>query len=44
MKNITTIVIEKNVRDKLKSMGTKGDTYNDLIKELIGFDKNDNRA
>ncbi|MHA1836145.1 MAG: DUF7557 family protein, partial [Candidatus Odinarchaeia archaeon] len=32
MKDITTIVIEKKIRDKLKELGKKGETYNDIIK------------
>jgi len=35
MKNITTIVIEKSIRDKLKELGKKGETYNAIIKGLI---------
>jgi predicted CopG family antitoxin len=35
MENITTIVIEKELRDKLKEMGKKGDSYNDIIKRLL---------
>lgn len=35
MKDITTIVIEKIVRDNLKELGKKGETYNDIIKRLI---------
>ena len=35
MENITTIMIEKDVRDALKKMGKKGDTYNDIIRGLL---------
>jgi len=35
MKNITTIVVEKEVRDKLKKLGSKGETYNKIINRLI---------
>jgi len=35
MENITTIVIEKDVRDMLKKLGKKGDTYNDVIRGLL---------
>ncbi len=35
MSEITTIIIEKEVRDKLKEIGKKGETYNDIIKRLI---------
>jgi len=39
MENITTIVIEKTLRDKLKSIGKKGETYNDIIKRLVKYAK-----
>jgi len=35
MNDITTIVIERETRDKLKKIGKKGETYNDIIKRLI---------
>jgi len=35
MEDITTIVVERKVRDKLKELGKKGETYNDIIKRLI---------
>lgn len=35
MKYITTIVIEKDLRDKLLKMGKKGDSYNDIVRELL---------
>jgi len=35
MNDITTIVIERETRDKLKKIGRKGETYNDIIKRLI---------
>ena len=35
MENITTIQVEKEVKDVLKKMGRKGDTYNEIIKRLI---------
>jgi predicted CopG family antitoxin len=31
----TTIQIFEDVKEKLKKMGKKGDTYNDIIKRLI---------
>ena len=31
----TTIVINKETRDGLKKIGQKGQTYDDLIQELI---------
>ena len=30
----TTIQLEEDVRDKLKSFGAKGETYNDIITKL----------
>jgi len=35
MDNITTIVVEKKIRDRLKKLGNKGDSYNDVIKRLL---------
>jgi len=35
MENTTTIQVEKEVKDMLKRMGRKGDTYNEIIKRLI---------
>jgi len=35
MGNTTTIQVEKEVKDILKKMGRKGDTYNEIIKRLI---------
>ena len=35
MKDITTIVVEKKVRNKLKEIGRKNETYNDVIKRLM---------
>ena len=32
----TTIYIDERVRDKLKDMGKKGETYNEIIERLIG--------
>lgn len=31
----TTIQLSKKMRDKLKALGTKGETYDDIIKRLI---------
>ena len=31
----TTIQVEKKVKDLLKSVGRKGETYNDIIVDLI---------
>ena len=35
MDNITKIVVEKKIRDRLKKLGNKGDSYNDVIKRLL---------
>jgi len=35
MDEITTIQVDKELRDILKRMGRKGDTYNDIIRRLI---------
>ena len=32
---MTTIVVTKETRDNLKKLGQKGQTYDDLIQELI---------
>jgi len=39
---ITTIVVAKQTRDDLKKIGHKGQTYDDLICELIKYWKNEN--
>ena len=31
----TTILVEKSTRDNLKALGKKGDSYDDLISELL---------
>ena len=31
----TTIQVDKNIRDLLRSFGRKGDTYNEIISKLI---------
>jgi hypothetical protein len=36
----TTIVVESKTRDLLKEMGSKGQTYDQLIKELIKTKRN----
>ena len=33
----TTIQIDEDVRDKIKSFGAKGETYNDIIDRLYGI-------
>jgi predicted CopG family antitoxin len=35
MQNITTIQITKETRKKLKDIGKKGETYNDIILRLL---------
>jgi hypothetical protein len=36
MAEITTIPVKKTTRDLLKSMGIKGETYDEIIRRLIG--------
>ena len=38
----TTIVLSKDTRDHLKKLGKKGQTYDDLIQELIKKWRDDN--
>lgn len=38
----TTIILNKNTRDNLKKIGNKGQTYDDLIQELIKKWNNEN--
>lgn len=33
--DITTIQVSKEIRDKLKELGKKGETYDDVIKNLL---------
>ena len=35
MSEVTTIPVKKDVRDRLKQYGTKGETYNDILKRLM---------
>ena len=35
MAEITTVQLEAETREKLKSMGKKGETYNDIIVRLV---------
>lgn len=35
MEDITTIQITKETREKLKKIGRKGETYNDIILRLL---------
>jgi len=37
--DITTIQISKEIRDQLKEMGKKGETYDDIIKEILRLAK-----
>jgi hypothetical protein len=32
---LTTIQIDKEIREKLKQFGTKDETYNDILKKII---------
>ena len=38
-KDLTTIQISKELRDTLKELGKKGETYEDIIKRLIAMRK-----
>ena len=31
----TTISVDEDTRDRLKSLGEKGDSYDDIVKQLI---------
>lgn len=35
MSEVTTIPVTKDVRDRLKQYGMKGETYNDILKRLM---------
>ena len=35
MSEATTIPVKKDVRDRLKQYGMKGETYNDILKRLM---------
>ena len=35
MNEVTTIPVTKDVRDRLKQYGMKGETYNDILKRLM---------
>lgn len=37
MQEITTITIRKETREKLKELGKKGETYDDILNRLIQF-------
>lgn len=34
-KNLTTIAIEKNTHNKLMEIGSKGETFDEIINELL---------
>lgn len=36
MTKLTTIPLHMETRDKLKMFGTKGDTYDDILRRLMG--------
>lgn len=36
-KGVTTIQLEKSTRDRLMSIGKKGETYDSIINRLIDF-------
>jgi predicted CopG family antitoxin len=38
-REITTIQIDKPTKEKLKQLGEKGDTFNDIINKLINNGK-----
>jgi hypothetical protein len=33
----TTLVVDTSTRDKLKQFGSKGETYEDIIKKLMDY-------
>ena len=35
MQQLTTIQIERETREELKTLGQKGETYNDILEDLI---------
>jgi transcriptional regulator len=37
--DVTTIQISKSIRDRLKEMGKKGETYNEIIDKLLKLAK-----
>lgn len=40
MANITTILVSKQAQERLKEIGKKGDTYDDIIVKLLNhFEK-----
>ncbi|WP_455279609.1 DUF7557 family protein [[Eubacterium] cellulosolvens] len=38
-KDITTIQVSKDVRDKLKDLGKKGETYDEILKKILRLSK-----
>lgn len=43
MDNITTLKIRKETREQLAEIGTKKETYDDIIQRLMEFYKKNNR-
>lgn len=41
MTNTTTINVSKEVRDEIASRGNKGDSYDDILREILGVDDDD---
>jgi hypothetical protein len=41
MKSVSTIAIRRTTRDILKEIGHKGETYDEIIQELIGTKGNE---
>jgi hypothetical protein len=42
--DITSIKVSKELRDRLKDMGKKGETYEDIIWRLIGATETETEA
>jgi hypothetical protein len=43
-KGNTTIQLSKKMRDELKALGTKGETYDDIVKRLIDTYKREEKG
>ncbi|MEM2146918.1 MAG: hypothetical protein QW279_16260 [Candidatus Jordarchaeaceae archaeon] len=43
-KDLTTIQLSKAVREQLKKLGLKGETYDDIIRRLIGIAESNMRG
>ncbi|MCJ7424946.1 hypothetical protein MUP01_11880 [Candidatus Bathyarchaeota archaeon] len=37
VRDVTTVRISTELRDKLKKLGVKGETYEDVIQRLVGI-------